>query len=277
MRKYIHILALFLLLAFCMPLSGLALENWINSYIVRAREVETPVFPYAGQRFLAECDSLWGVVKSHLNPVDDAFFRAQKNPIVLKEGTYVVMVEYDAATNTIPSATISALGFATHKGMMNMIASTWVRRDQKVYYAVDEELEPVSVLPSLVPIEVSELMAQFNSSLLEAAEMEAANEASREAQAALTAIRKVYDVKLQTTGNLSGFTIGTAVLLAGLDDSTLRNWQFSIVSDGLSNIPRIYLATNIQDDSMYSGKRVWYDVTQARFHGLGIDDVPWVD
>lgn len=277
MRKDIHITIIVALMALCLPLSGLAVENWVNSYIVRARQVNAVEFQNSGEKFMAECDSLWQVILPHLNPVDDAFFRDQKNPRVLKEGSYLVMVEFDASTNTIPNAIITAIGFATHNGMMNMITTSWSPQSGKVLYGVDMETEPASRVPVLIPIAVSELMEQFNSSLLEEAEREAQKEASREAMAALSAIRKVYDVKLQTTGNLNGFTIGTAVLLAGLDDATLRNWQFSIISGGLSNIPRIYLATNIQEESMYIGKRVWYDVTQARFHGLGIDEVPWVE
>ncbi|MDZ4181862.1 MAG: hypothetical protein U1B83_03210 [Candidatus Cloacimonadaceae bacterium] len=277
MKKYMIGLAMLLALAISPSLKAVAVEDWINSFISNAREVKAEEYAAAGVDLLAECDSLWNLLISRLDPVDESFFRSQNNPIILKAGTYVVSVEYDAASNSIPLAAISALGFATHEGMMHMIYSNWLREDGMIHYALDPDMEQSSLMPTALSIEVQPLLDQFDAALIQNAKAAAEKEASREAQEALNAIRKVYDVVLQTSGTLNNLSIANAVYMAKLHDSTLRNWQFSIVTSARSSVPMIFLAAYTGEDKMFEGKKVWYDVKEARYHGMGVDNAEWVD
>lgn len=277
MRKYMIGLAMLLALAISPSLKAVAVEDWINSFISNAREVKAEEYAAVGVDLLAECDSLWNLLISRLDPVDEEFFRSQNNPIILSAGTYVVSVEYDAASNSIPLAAISALGFATHEGMMHMIYSNWLSEDKMIHYALDPDMQQSSLTPTALSIEVQPLLEQFDAALIQNAKAAAEKEASREAQEALSAIRKVYDVVLQTSGTLNNLSIANAVYMAKLHDSTLRNWQFSIVTSARSSVPMIYLAAYTGEDEMFEGKKVWYDVREARYHGMGVDDAEWVD
>jgi prepilin-type N-terminal cleavage/methylation domain-containing protein len=94
---------------------------------------------------------------------------------------------------------------------------------------------------------------------------------STEAQTAISTLRKVYDVQLQTTGSTEGFTKEQALKEARLGEATIRNWQFEVTG----NPPTKYIATSTADFPGGEGKQVWYDVKEAKFHGYGIDT--WTD
>lgn len=90
---------------------------------------------------------------------------------------------------------------------------------------------------------------------------------STEAQTAISTLRKVFDVKLQTDGTTEGFTKDQALKEARLGESTIKNWNFEITG----NPPTKYVATSTSDFPGGEGKQVWYDVKEAKFHGYGID------
>ncbi len=90
---------------------------------------------------------------------------------------------------------------------------------------------------------------------------------STEAQTAINTIRKTYDIYMQTNGSTDGFSVEQALKEANLGESTVKNWKFEVVG----NPPKKYIATSTQDFAGGEGKQVWYDVTDAQFHGYGID------
>ena len=90
---------------------------------------------------------------------------------------------------------------------------------------------------------------------------------STEAQTAISTIRKSYDVYLQTNGTTEGYNLEMARKDARLGESTEKNWKFEVVG----NPPKKIIATSTQDFVGGEGKQVWYDVTEAKFHGYGID------
>ncbi len=94
---------------------------------------------------------------------------------------------------------------------------------------------------------------------------------STEAQTAISTIRKVYDVYLQTNGTTEDFTIEKAMKEARLGESTLKNWKFDVTG----NPPKKIIATSTEDFAGGADKQVWYDVTEAKFHGYGVDT--WTD
>lgn len=91
---------------------------------------------------------------------------------------------------------------------------------------------------------------------------------STEAQTALSTIRKVVDVYLQTNGSTGGLTMELIEREARLGENTLRNWIFSVEG----NPPHKYIATSTATMPAGSGKKVWYDAYEAMFHGFGVDD-----
>jgi prepilin-type N-terminal cleavage/methylation domain-containing protein len=91
---------------------------------------------------------------------------------------------------------------------------------------------------------------------------------STEAQTAIAAIRKTYDVYRQTTGTTQDYTIEKAMKDANLGESTLKNWKFEVVG----NPPKKFIATSTEEFPGGPDKQVWYDVQEAKFHGYGIDE-----
>lgn len=91
---------------------------------------------------------------------------------------------------------------------------------------------------------------------------------STEAQTAISTFRKIVDVYLQTNGNTAGLTMELLFREARLGENTLKNWKFSIEG----NPPHKYIATSTPAMPAGSGKKVWYDVYEAMFHGFGVDD-----
>lgn len=78
MRKSI---ILILLLLMATALSASAFENWILAYRDNATQVSADGLVAAESGFLAECDSLWTAILSHLEPWDDTFFNSRPNPV----------------------------------------------------------------------------------------------------------------------------------------------------------------------------------------------------
>jgi len=92
---------------------------------------------------------------------------------------------------------------------------------------------------------------------------------STEAQTAISTLRKVYNIYLQTNGSTEGFTIDQALKEARLGESTLKHWKFTVIG----NPPRKYIATSTADFAGGADLQVWYDVNEARFHGYGVDTI----
>jgi len=90
---------------------------------------------------------------------------------------------------------------------------------------------------------------------------------STEAQTAISTIRNVYNVYMQTNGSAEGYTIEQAQKEAKLGESTLKHWKFDVTG----NPPTKYIATSTAEFAGGEGKQVWYDVSEAKFHGYGID------
>ncbi len=88
-----------------------------------------------------------------------------------------------------------------------------------------------------------------------------------EAQSALSTIRKAYDIQNQQYGTTENFRVEDALKEAKIGKATSKNWKFEVVG----NPPKKYLATSTAEFSGGEGKQVWYDVTEAKFHGYGID------
>ena len=94
---------------------------------------------------------------------------------------------------------------------------------------------------------------------------------STEAQTAISAIRKTYDVYMQTNGSTADFTIERAMKETKLGESTVKNWKFDVTG----NPPKKIIATSTEDFPGGADKQVWYDVDEAKFHGYGVDQ--WTD
>jgi prepilin-type N-terminal cleavage/methylation domain-containing protein len=94
---------------------------------------------------------------------------------------------------------------------------------------------------------------------------------STEAQTAISAIRKTYDVYMQTNGSTADFTIERAMKETKLGESTVKNWKFDVTG----NPPKKFIATSTEDFPGGADKQVWYDVDEAKFHGYGVDQ--WTD
>lgn len=90
---------------------------------------------------------------------------------------------------------------------------------------------------------------------------------SSEAQTAIAAIRKTYDVYRQTNGSTQDYTIERAMRETNLGESTTKNWKFEVTG----NPPKKYIATSKEDFAGGPDKQVWYEVSDAKFHGYGID------
>lgn len=90
---------------------------------------------------------------------------------------------------------------------------------------------------------------------------------SSEAQAALSTLRKTFQVYQTQNGTTQDFTIEKAQKEADLGESTLKRWKFEVTG----NPPKKYIATSTEDFAGGADKQVWYDVTEAKFHGYGVD------
>lgn len=252
-------------------LSASAFENWILAYSEKAREVSADEFAAAEGRFLAESDSLWTAIKAHLEPWDDAFFTSQPNPLVLHEGTYLVDAEYSGVGVTYGMIKVSGISFATHAGELLMQDSEMMDIAGKhVIWLGSPDMEPYCYRAS-----AADLLAELESYQEMVNRVLPENEASHQAQEALDRIRSVYESILRRNGNLQGFTIAAAVKLADLDEATLRAWQFSVMTQVGTNIPIRYVATCVHTEAPYNGQRVWYDVREAKYHGMAVDGVAW--
>ena len=94
---------------------------------------------------------------------------------------------------------------------------------------------------------------------------------SPEAHPAISALRKTYDVYMQTNGSTNDFTIERAMKETKLGESTVKNWKFDVTG----NPPKKFIATSTEDFPGGADKQVWYDVDEAKFHGYGVDQ--WTD
>lgn len=90
---------------------------------------------------------------------------------------------------------------------------------------------------------------------------------SSEAQTAIAAIRKTYDVYRQTNGSTQDYTIERALKETNLGEGTVKNWKFKVTG----NPPKKFIATSTEDFAGRANKQVWYDVNDAKFHGYGVD------
>lgn len=90
---------------------------------------------------------------------------------------------------------------------------------------------------------------------------------SSEAQTAINTLRKAYQVYMTTNSTTQDFTIEKAMKEADLGESTLKHWKFEVTG----NPPKKYIATSTEDFPGGPDKQVWYDVTEAKFHGYGVD------
>jgi type IV pilus assembly protein PilE len=90
---------------------------------------------------------------------------------------------------------------------------------------------------------------------------------SSEAQTAIAAIRKTYDVYRQTNGSTQDYTIERAMNETNLGEATIKNWKFEVTG----NPPKKFIATSTEDFPGGPDKQVWYDVDDAKFHGYGVD------
>jgi hypothetical protein len=273
MRK---LLMTILMLAAGIALAASAFENWIQEYVTNRVEVSQAEFEASGDLFLAECDSLWALIRSHAHPWDDQFFSSMPNPLPIHAGVYVVTVDYDISQWKPGKVWLAGIGYATHEGNVMMLNSFYDPTTDQVYW-VDEAMETAFSEPYRIKTSESDLMEQYASFQTESAKVLPMAEAVLEAQLSIHAIRTVYDRYLQTRGSLKGLSIGAAVNFAGLKESTLRAWQFSVMTQVGDNIPLKFLATCIHEGAPYHGAKVWYDVMEAKYHGMGIDDAVWND
>ncbi len=90
---------------------------------------------------------------------------------------------------------------------------------------------------------------------------------STEAQSSLSSIRNAYNVHNQQYGTTENYSVEEALKDAKLGKSTTQNWVFEVVG----NPPKKFIATSTAEFSAGEGKQVTYDVTEAKYHGYGID------
>ncbi len=90
---------------------------------------------------------------------------------------------------------------------------------------------------------------------------------SSEAQTAIAAIRKTYDVYRQTNGTTQDYTVERAMKETNLGESTMKNWKFEVTG----NPPKKFVATSTENFAGGADKQVWYEVSDAKFHGYGVD------
>ena len=90
---------------------------------------------------------------------------------------------------------------------------------------------------------------------------------STEAQSAIAAIRSTFRIHRQTYGSAEQYSIEDALKDAKLGSATEKNWEFEVIGSG----PDKYIATSTEEFPEGEGKQVWYDVTDAKYHGYGID------
>jgi prepilin-type N-terminal cleavage/methylation domain-containing protein len=93
---------------------------------------------------------------------------------------------------------------------------------------------------------------------------------STEAQNAITAIRKAFDVYRNNYGSTENYTVEDAMKDAQLGEATVKHWEFEVIGSGVTG-PKKIVATSTADFPAGEGKQVTYDVEEAEFHGYGID------
>lgn len=166
------------------------------------------------------------------------------------------------------------LGFGTFSflGMIPVIFAKWNPSIRNVEYFEEAPLMRwgnSSPEPKAVPLFFVESRRVFIDLILRPLEQSNIERSlSAEAQTAISTLRKVVDIHLQTKGTTAGMTIDIILSEARLGTTTLNNWKFSIEG----NPPRKYIATSTPTMPAGAGKKVWYDAYEARFHGFGIDD-----
>lgn len=145
----------------------------------------------------------------------------------------------------------------------------WFTPDQSKFhgYGIDQFTDPEADFEYLQSVELDSGSgsARIGSPLSRYRE----KSISSEAQTAIAAIRKTYDVYRQTNGSTADFTIERALRETNLGESTLLNWSFSV----RDNPPRHFIAESTSRSSAGAGKTVWYDVDDAKFHGYGVDQL----
>jgi len=90
---------------------------------------------------------------------------------------------------------------------------------------------------------------------------------SSEAQVAISALRKTFDVYRQTYGTTENYTVERALEDAHIGPDTREFWVFEVTG----NPPRMFIATSTSAFPVGPNKKIWYDVDQAKFHGYGVD------
>jgi prepilin-type N-terminal cleavage/methylation domain-containing protein len=88
-----------------------------------------------------------------------------------------------------------------------------------------------------------------------------------EAQSAISTIRKAYEVYYQSYSRTDDYSVEQALKDAKVGKATEKNWKFEVIG----NPPKKYMATSTAEFAGGEGKQVWYDVTEGKYHGYGID------
>lgn len=267
---------IFLIVVLCGILfSALQASSNVNVIQMLTHEL-TPVDEYefsaSHQRMIAEFDSLMNVALSYEQAEDIDQLETIANGIRLKEAVYFLN---GAIRDSGPYIVgVTAFGLLSCEGKIGLFAALRMEEPEEKWtyasglYSIDSP-EPVVFI-----VEVDSLLSMFSAAEKEQAAQEEIRVLSYEAQQAITQIRKSYDIRLQTYGEAESYSFQQAFRDADLDESVLQNWTFSVVND---NYPRKYIAVSTSSNPAGEGKIVWYDVREARFHGLGIDDWEYQD
>ncbi len=201
--------------------------------------------------------------------IDPETLRKWKFEVVLKSARqyeYELALAMDKAGSDLSDTVVPFKHIvATLKGGGSKSRKVWYDSDANTFhgYGVDDQTEPpeddeTGLLGALVIPRQQRYIEKSRSS---------------EAQTAIATIRKVYDIYLQINGTVEDFTVEQALREARLGQSTLANWSFIVEG----NPPYRMIATSTPNNPAGSGKHVWYDVREARYHGYGVDNrtSPW--
>jgi hypothetical protein len=164
---------------------------------------------------------------------------------------------------------VLGIAFFSNDDHLPMLLGIWNESDDKITYTdkfFASTLDDMRYFdePQLFYQSMNELINIFGS--IESRYQESS--LSTEAQSAISALRKAYDVYLQTEGTTKGYTVDMAIKETGLGENSLRRWKFEVEGQP----PRIYRAISTAEMPGGAGKKVWYDVDEARFHGYGVDE-----
>lgn len=263
MQKAIVFLFLIVFLS-CGLLFSAQFDKLIELFKESSTVVEESDFRQAKSDFLNEFNELLQQSIPYQTSGDWAEEFEPNDGLILANGYYDLQIGEEDGVNYY---SIAGLGNKTWDEKVCFIWGAYDPDENAMVFISDEGTGPEPVVNI---IELSDLFGGEDSSEDEPEE----ESYSDQAQAALSTLRKVYDVYLQTNGSLEGLTTEMAINDARLGSSTLTNWTFEMYSEANLNYPRILLAISTEACPAGEGLRVWYDINEAKFHGYQIDEQP---